>query len=158
MGQVAWAVSPHRAQPGFVLRWSLGCSEAPRCRGRTLTRGGLRARPPFCPKPRSRSPDQAGAAPGRAGPGPAPVWCLQAYLKWVAEGGKDQQLPGLELTYQQLFFINYAQVGVSSPPTPSPVAPTPTTGNWLPLPILGEPSLQGASRDTVGWQAGQNRN
>uniref|UniRef100_A0A8B9YJV5 Membrane metalloendopeptidase like 1 n=2 Tax=Bos mutus grunniens TaxID=30521 RepID=A0A8B9YJV5_BOSMU len=38
----------------------------------------------------------------------------QAYLKWVAEGGKDQQLPGLELTYQQLFFINYAQVWCGS--------------------------------------------
>ncbi|ELV14246.1 Membrane metallo-endopeptidase-like 1 [Tupaia chinensis] len=34
----------------------------------------------------------------------------KAYLKWMAEGGKDQQLPGLELTYNQLFFINYAQV------------------------------------------------
>lgn len=70
----------------------------------------------------------------------------------MAEGGKDQQLPGLELTYQQLFFINYAQVGVRSPPLPppSPLAPSPTAGNWLPPPILGEPSLQGASRDTVG--------
>ncbi|XP_070330265.1 membrane metallo-endopeptidase-like 1 isoform X1 [Odocoileus virginianus] len=38
----------------------------------------------------------------------------KAYLKWVAEGGKDQQLPGLELTYQQLFFINYAQVWCGS--------------------------------------------
>lgn len=32
----------------------------------------------------------------------------------MAEGGKDQQLPGLELTYQQLFFINYAQVWCGS--------------------------------------------
>ncbi|XP_069933191.1 membrane metallo-endopeptidase-like 1 isoform X2 [Oryctolagus cuniculus] len=38
----------------------------------------------------------------------------KAYLKWMAEGGKDQQLPGLELTYQQLFFINYAQVWCGS--------------------------------------------
>ncbi|XP_027621230.1 membrane metallo-endopeptidase-like 1 isoform X3 [Tupaia chinensis] len=38
----------------------------------------------------------------------------KAYLKWMAEGGKDQQLPGLELTYNQLFFINYAQVWCGS--------------------------------------------
>lgn len=47
---------------------------------------------------------------GEAWPGPAPVRCPQAYLKWMADGGKDQLLPGLELTYDQLFFINYAQV------------------------------------------------
>uniref|UniRef100_A0A8I4A4G7 Membrane metalloendopeptidase like 1 n=1 Tax=Callithrix jacchus TaxID=9483 RepID=A0A8I4A4G7_CALJA len=38
----------------------------------------------------------------------------QAYLKWMAEGGKDQQLPGLALTHEQLFFINYAQVWCGS--------------------------------------------
>uniref|UniRef100_H0VFW5 Membrane metalloendopeptidase like 1 n=1 Tax=Cavia porcellus TaxID=10141 RepID=H0VFW5_CAVPO len=38
----------------------------------------------------------------------------KAYLKWMAEGGKDQLLPGLELTYKQLFFINYAQVWCGS--------------------------------------------
>ncbi|XP_042557853.1 membrane metallo-endopeptidase-like 1 [Dipodomys spectabilis] len=38
----------------------------------------------------------------------------KAYLKWMAEGGKDQLLPGLELTYNQLFFINYAQVWCGS--------------------------------------------
>ncbi|XP_029805502.1 membrane metallo-endopeptidase-like 1 isoform X1 [Suricata suricatta] len=38
----------------------------------------------------------------------------KAYLKWMAEGGRDQQLPGLELTYDQLFFINYAQVWCGS--------------------------------------------
>ncbi|XP_004425563.1 PREDICTED: membrane metallo-endopeptidase-like 1 [Ceratotherium simum simum] len=38
----------------------------------------------------------------------------KAYLKWIAEGGKDQQLPGLDLTYDQLFFINYAQVWCGS--------------------------------------------
>ncbi|XP_044919522.1 membrane metallo-endopeptidase-like 1 isoform X4 [Mustela putorius furo] len=38
----------------------------------------------------------------------------KAYLKWMAEGGKDQQLPGLELSYAQLFFINYAQVWCGS--------------------------------------------
>uniref|UniRef100_A0A8C5L0I7 Membrane metallo-endopeptidase-like 1 n=1 Tax=Jaculus jaculus TaxID=51337 RepID=A0A8C5L0I7_JACJA len=38
----------------------------------------------------------------------------KAYLQWMAEGGKDQLLPGLELTYSQLFFINYAQVWCGS--------------------------------------------
>ncbi|XP_045841007.1 membrane metallo-endopeptidase-like 1 [Meles meles] len=38
----------------------------------------------------------------------------KAYLKWMAEGGKDRQLPGLELSYTQLFFINYAQVWCGS--------------------------------------------
>ncbi|KAG8505481.1 Membrane metallo-endopeptidase-like 1 [Galemys pyrenaicus] len=38
----------------------------------------------------------------------------KAYLKWTADGGKDRQLPGLELTYEQLFFINYAQVWCGS--------------------------------------------
>lgn len=55
----------------------------------------------------------------RTGPGPAPVWRLQAYLKWRADGGKDKQLPGLELTYDQLFFINYAQVGATVPTLPA---------------------------------------
>ncbi|XP_034349314.1 membrane metallo-endopeptidase-like 1 isoform X2 [Arvicanthis niloticus] len=38
----------------------------------------------------------------------------KAYLQWLAEGGKDQRLPGLNLTYAQLFFINYAQVWCGS--------------------------------------------
>ncbi|XP_005404217.1 PREDICTED: membrane metallo-endopeptidase-like 1 isoform X5 [Chinchilla lanigera] len=38
----------------------------------------------------------------------------KAYVKWIAEGGKDQLLPGLELTYEQLFFVNYAQVWCGS--------------------------------------------
>ncbi|XP_072864017.1 membrane metallo-endopeptidase-like 1 [Chlorocebus sabaeus] len=38
----------------------------------------------------------------------------KAYLKWMAEGGKDQQLPGLDLTHEQLFFISYAQVWCGS--------------------------------------------
>ncbi|XP_032970185.1 membrane metallo-endopeptidase-like 1 isoform X2 [Rhinolophus ferrumequinum] len=37
-----------------------------------------------------------------------------AYRKWVADGGKNQQLPGLKMTYDQLFFINYAQVWCGS--------------------------------------------
>ncbi|XP_008051858.1 membrane metallo-endopeptidase-like 1 [Carlito syrichta] len=45
----------------------------------------------------------------------------KAYLKWMAEGGKDHQLPGLDLTYDQLFFINYAQVAAQSPSPASPV-------------------------------------
>ncbi|KAK2105686.1 Membrane metallo-endopeptidase-like 1 [Saguinus oedipus] len=44
----------------------------------------------------------------------------QAYLKWMAEGGKDQQLPGLALTHEQLFFINYAQVAAAVLVPPSP--------------------------------------
>ncbi|XP_021015789.1 membrane metallo-endopeptidase-like 1 isoform X4 [Mus caroli] len=38
----------------------------------------------------------------------------KAYLRWLADGGKDQRLPGLNLTYAQLFFINYAQVWCGS--------------------------------------------
>ncbi|XP_077007654.1 membrane metallo-endopeptidase-like 1 isoform X2 [Tamandua tetradactyla] len=34
----------------------------------------------------------------------------KAYMKWLMEGGRDPQLPGLDLTLSQLFFINYAQV------------------------------------------------
>ncbi|XP_045426447.1 membrane metallo-endopeptidase-like 1 [Pipistrellus kuhlii] len=38
----------------------------------------------------------------------------KAYLKWRAEGGRDQQLPGLDLTFDQIFFLNYAQVWCGS--------------------------------------------
>ncbi|XP_037002892.2 membrane metallo-endopeptidase-like 1 isoform X1 [Artibeus jamaicensis] len=38
----------------------------------------------------------------------------KAYLKWREEGGRDQQLPGLELTFEQIFFISYAQVWCGS--------------------------------------------
>ncbi|XP_066121288.1 membrane metallo-endopeptidase-like 1 [Saccopteryx bilineata] len=38
----------------------------------------------------------------------------KAYLKWRAEGGQDEQLPGLELTFDQIFFINFAQVWCGS--------------------------------------------
>lgn len=37
----------------------------------------------------------------------------------MAEGGKDRQLPGLELSYTQLFFINYAQVAAQVPGRPA---------------------------------------
>lgn len=47
-------------------------------------------------------------------------WCLQAYLQWLAEGGRDQRLPGLNLTYAQLFFLNYAQVTPSRGLVPGP--------------------------------------
>lgn len=46
---------------------------------------------------------------------PSPGRCPQAYLKWRAEGGRDRQLPGLELTLDQIFFISYAQVGAMEP-------------------------------------------
>lgn len=49
-------------------------------------------------------------------------WCSQAYLQWLAEGGKDQRLPGLDLTYAQLFFINYAQVTPSGGRVPGPLS------------------------------------
>ncbi|XP_054439972.1 membrane metallo-endopeptidase-like 1 [Pteronotus mesoamericanus] len=38
----------------------------------------------------------------------------KAYLKWRAEGGRDRRLPGLELTFDQVFFISYAQVWCGS--------------------------------------------
>ncbi|XP_059111478.1 membrane metallo-endopeptidase-like 1 isoform X2 [Peromyscus eremicus] len=38
----------------------------------------------------------------------------KAYLQWLTEGGRDQRLPGLNLTYTQLFFVNYAQVWCGS--------------------------------------------
>ncbi|XP_036208730.1 membrane metallo-endopeptidase-like 1 [Myotis myotis] len=38
----------------------------------------------------------------------------KAYRKWRAEGGQDQQLPGLDLTFDQVFFLNYAQVWCGS--------------------------------------------
>lgn len=87
-------------------RWPLSKVASP-CPGRSKgpKRSGqdrTRHRPSFCPGEEGRCR-------------PAPLWCLQAYLKWAAEGGKDRQLPGLDMTYDQLFFINYAQVGAASP-------------------------------------------
>ena len=42
--------------------------------------------------------------------------CLffQAYKKWVAEHGEERTLPGLDLTHDQLFFLNYAQIWCGS--------------------------------------------
>ncbi|XP_027460665.1 membrane metallo-endopeptidase-like 1 isoform X4 [Zalophus californianus] len=57
----------------------------------------------------------------------------KAYLKWMAEGGKDQQLPGLELSYDQLFFINYAQARPSPRPAATPlVRPQVWCGSYRP--------------------------
>ena len=35
---------------------------------------------------------------------------FQAYKKWVAQNGEELPLPGIDLTHDQLFFLNYAQV------------------------------------------------
>lgn len=35
---------------------------------------------------------------------------LQAYKKWVKQHGEEPLLPGINLTHDQLFFLNYAQV------------------------------------------------
>ncbi|KAL7629980.1 UNVERIFIED_CONTAM: hypothetical protein RMT77_019900 [Armadillidium vulgare] len=34
----------------------------------------------------------------------------RAYKGWVARNGEEPLLPGLELTHDQLFFLNYAQI------------------------------------------------
>ncbi|XP_029433974.1 membrane metallo-endopeptidase-like 1 isoform X4 [Rhinatrema bivittatum] len=38
----------------------------------------------------------------------------KAYMKWVDRNGKEPQLPGLNLTHKQLFFLNFAQVWCGS--------------------------------------------
>uniref|UniRef100_A0A8C9VHD9 Membrane metalloendopeptidase like 1 n=1 Tax=Scleropages formosus TaxID=113540 RepID=A0A8C9VHD9_SCLFO len=38
----------------------------------------------------------------------------KAYLKWVEREGEEPQLPGLDLNYKQLFFLNFAQVWCGS--------------------------------------------
>ncbi|MFT7804508.1 membrane metallo-endopeptidase-like 1 isoform X2 [Arapaima gigas] len=38
----------------------------------------------------------------------------KAYLKWVEKEGEEAQLPGLDLSYKQLFFLNFAQVWCGS--------------------------------------------
>ncbi|XP_030041946.1 membrane metallo-endopeptidase-like 1 isoform X1 [Microcaecilia unicolor] len=38
----------------------------------------------------------------------------KAYMKWVDRNGKEPKLPGLNLTHDQLFFLNFAQVWCGS--------------------------------------------
>ncbi|XP_027699780.1 membrane metallo-endopeptidase-like 1 [Vombatus ursinus] len=38
----------------------------------------------------------------------------KAYIKWVEQEGQEPRLPGLNLTHEQLFFINFAQVWCGS--------------------------------------------
>ena len=35
---------------------------------------------------------------------------IQAYKKWAATHDEDWSLPGVNMTHDQLFFLNYAQV------------------------------------------------
>lgn len=35
---------------------------------------------------------------------------FRAYRKWVSRHGPEPELPGLNLTHDQLFFLNYAQI------------------------------------------------
>lgn len=39
---------------------------------------------------------------------------FQAYKKWVSLHGAEADLPGLNLTHDQLFFLNYAQIWCGS--------------------------------------------
>nr|XP_022914455.1 neprilysin-1-like [Onthophagus taurus] len=39
---------------------------------------------------------------------------FRAYKKWVTKHGKEPDLPGLNLTHDQLFFLNYAQIWCGS--------------------------------------------
>lgn len=39
---------------------------------------------------------------------------FQAYKKWESLHGFDDDLPGLELNHDQLFFLNYAQIWCGS--------------------------------------------
>jgi len=39
---------------------------------------------------------------------------FRAYRKWVANNGAEPELPGLDLTHNQLFFLNYAQIWCGS--------------------------------------------
>jgi len=38
----------------------------------------------------------------------------QAYKKWVSVHGEEPLLPGVNLTHDQLFFLNYAQIWCGS--------------------------------------------
>lgn len=45
------------------------------------------------------------------------IFCFfrfQAYKKWVERHGPEQRLPGLNLSHDQLFFLNYAQIWCGS--------------------------------------------
>ena len=39
---------------------------------------------------------------------------FKAYRKWVAKNGEEPELPGLDLSHNQLFFLNYAQIWCGS--------------------------------------------
>lgn len=39
---------------------------------------------------------------------------FRAYKKWVSVHGEEPALPGLNLTHDQLFFLNYAQIWCGS--------------------------------------------
>jgi len=39
---------------------------------------------------------------------------FRAYRKWVAKNGEEPELPGLDLSHNQLFFLNYAQIWCGS--------------------------------------------
>jgi membrane metallo-endopeptidase-like protein 1 len=39
---------------------------------------------------------------------------FRAYRKWVSQHGEEPDLPGLNLTHDQLFFLNYAQIWCGS--------------------------------------------
>lgn len=38
------------------------------------------------------------------------MYRFKAYKKWASRNGKEQLLPGLDFTQEQLFFINYGQI------------------------------------------------
>ena len=38
----------------------------------------------------------------------------RAYKKWVKMHGEEPELPGLNMTHDQLFFLNYAQIWCGS--------------------------------------------
>ena len=42
------------------------------------------------------------------------VQAYRAYKKWVALHGSEPDLPGLNMTHDQLFFLNYAQIWCGS--------------------------------------------
>lgn len=41
-------------------------------------------------------------------------FAFQAYKKWVSIHGEEPMLPGVNLTHDQLFFLNYAQIWCGS--------------------------------------------